>query len=122
MSLDVYLMAETPKKKHCFSCGSEYDDYECFFEANITHNLGTMAEKAGIYQHLWRPEELGITKAGELIEPIRMGLLDMKARPEYYRQFDSPNGWGRYDHFVPWIEEYLRACINYPDAVIRISR
>ena len=33
------------------------------YSANITHNLGKMAEEAGIYKHLWRPEEIGITKA-----------------------------------------------------------
>src|SRR6266496_3980933 len=42
---------------------------------NITHNLNTMADAAGIYKHLWRPEELGITKAGELIAPLAAGLL-----------------------------------------------
>lgn len=28
----------------------------CIFSANITHNLNAMAEAAGIYKHLWRPE------------------------------------------------------------------
>ena len=30
-----------------------------------------MAKEADIYQHLWRPDEIGITKAAELIPPIR---------------------------------------------------
>ncbi len=29
------------------------------YSANITHNLGEMADKAGIYYALWRPEEKG---------------------------------------------------------------
>jgi hypothetical protein len=28
------------------------------YNANITHNLGKMAEKAGLYETLWRPYRL----------------------------------------------------------------
>lgn len=92
------------------------------FEANITHNLNTMAKEAGIYKHLWRPEEIGITKAKGLIAPLTKALADMKARPDHYKQFDAKNGWGLYIHFVPWIEEYLDACKEHPEAEIGISR
>lgn len=38
------------------------------YEDSITHNLNKMADCAGIYQHLWRPEEIGIScKAQDLI-------------------------------------------------------
>ena len=30
------------------------------FEANVTHNLNRMAEAAGFYKEVWRPEEIGI--------------------------------------------------------------
>ena len=122
MSLDVYLQSATPTKKECVHCGSEYEEREELFWQNITHNLGTMADKAGIYEALWRPEEIGITKASELIPIIEKGLADMKVRPEYYEQFNASNGWGLYKHFVPWIKKYLEACKKYPDAVIRVSR
>lgn len=122
MSLDVYLKRKEPIEKECIHCGSTYKEYEEVFEANITHNLGTMADKSGIYQYLWRPDELNITEAKELIEPLTKGLKDMKERPEYYKQFEASNGWGLYKHFVPWIEKYLEACIEYPDAIINVSR
>jgi len=32
------------------------------------------------------------------------------------------NGWGLYEDFVPWIERYLAACEEYPEAIIRVSR
>ena len=92
------------------------------YSANITHNLGRMAEEAGIYQHLWRPEEIGITTAGELIEPLERGLTLLKERPEHFEQFNSPNGWGLYENFVPFVEAYLEACLENPDAVISVSR
>jgi hypothetical protein len=81
-----------------------------------------MAEAAGIYKHLWRPEEIGITRAQELIEPLTNGLALLKSDPERFKGFDSPNGWGLYVNFVPWVENYLNACVEYPDAEISVSR
>jgi len=90
--------------------------------ANITHNLGGMAEAAGIYKHLWRPEEIEITKAGQLIAPLQDGLERLRADPEKYRAYNPPNGWGSYEGLVSFVEKYLAACIETPDADVRVSR
>ena len=120
MSLDVYL---NRKRYLSYDEGKTYtEDDEQVYWANITHNLGTMAEEAGIYNVLWRPDEIGKIKAGEIIELLEMGLADLKARPEHFEKFNSPNGWGLYMHFVPWVEEYLNACKAYPDALIEVIR
>ena len=114
MSLSVYL--NTEKCSHCGSNGNEV------FEANITHNLGSMAEKAGIYNHLWRPDEIKITKAEQLIEPLTLGLKKMKDNPEEYKKLNPENGWGSYGVFIPWIEEYLEACKEHPKATVEAWR
>jgi hypothetical protein len=134
MSLDVYLKDPT----------ATYET-EDLYSGNITHNLGEMAGKAGIYKALWRPYKLhknwtvaNLTDgnydseldfesknhitAKDLIPVIEKGLEDLKARPDYFRQFDSPNGWGIYDHFVPFVEEYLEALKNYPEARVSVWR
>ena len=92
------------------------------YDANITHNLGEMAEAAGIYKHLWRPEEIGITKAGELIAPLQTGLAKLKADPAKFEAFNAPNGWGLYENFVPFVERYLNAFERNPDAEVMVSR
>lgn len=92
------------------------------FEYNITHNLGEMASVAGIYECLWRPEEIGITKARQLIEPLRQGLHELKLNPDHYKQFNPENGWGNYDGLVKFVEEYLNACYQYPDADVHADR
>lgn len=46
----------------------------------------------------------------------------MKARPEHYEEFNSINGWGLYENFVPFVEDYLNACKENPDAIIEVSR
>lgn len=92
------------------------------YDSNITHNLKKMAEAAGIYMHLWRPEEIGITKAEQLIVPLTNGLKWLKDCPEHFKAYDSPNGCGTYKHFVPFVENYLRACEENPDALVEASR
>ena len=107
MSLDIYLTAFRPTE---------------VFSSNITHNLNRMADAAGIYHHIWRPEEINITKASQLIEPLKLGLIKMKNDPNEFKKYDAPNGWGTYEQFVPWLEKYLKACEENPDADITISR
>lgn len=92
------------------------------YDANITHNLVAMARAAGIYEACWRPEKLGITKAAQLIEPLRKGIAQMKADPARFEKHNSPNGWGLYKNFLPWLERYLEACEAYPNADVSVSR
>lgn len=116
MSLDVRL-----RKKPETCCGG-CPTRESVYSANITHNLGKMAEEAGIYQYLWRPEELGIHQAEHLIGPLTAGLALLKSDPERFEAFDSPNGWGLYENFVPFVERYLEACKEFPDADVEVDR
>lgn len=89
---------------------------------NITHNLNQMADKAGVYQCLWRPDENGITKALQLIAPLTEGVLLLKSDPTRFKAFDPPNGRGNYEGLVNFVEEYLKACEKYPDAEVSVSR
>lgn len=75
-----------------------------------------MATAAGIYEHLWHPDEIGITKAGQLIEPLQAGAKELMARPSYFETFNASNGWGMYVHFLPFVARILEACIEHPDA------
>lgn len=125
MSLDVYLHGpEREETCTCPCCDNEHTrkDRVEYYSANITHNLGTMAHEAGIYDALWRPNEVGWTRARDIVEPLRAGLAKLLNDPEHYRQFDSPNGWGTYEGFVPWVKNYLAACEKNPEAEIYVSR
>lgn len=141
MSLDVHLQR---KKRVSFDEGKTYEEeIDEVYQANITHNLGEMASKAGLYEALWRPYRLrpDYTKeleedykkewefednqtilAEELIPVVEKGLAKLKAKPAYYKKYDSPNGWGLYEHFVPFVKEYLKACKQFPKSVVTVSR
>lgn len=107
MSLDVYLTVIKPTE---------------IYSANITHNLTKMADAAGLYEPLWRPDEIGIIKAYQLLEPLSRGLESLKANPDYYRTFNPENGWGSYEGLVKFVEKYLEACGMNQDAAIQVSR
>jgi len=123
MSLDVNLTnpIEDECCPHCCRAIGKQGGDEVYW-ANITHNLNKMADAAGIYEALWRPEEKGYTKAHQLINPLTEGLAKLKADPAHYEKFNSPNGWGMYEHFVPFVEKYLDACKANPNALITVSR
>lgn len=125
MSLDIDLLGpQREVEEPCYACGQLHKTFERenFYSTNITHNLGKMAAAAHIYVHLWSPEELGIEFAWELVDPLEDALVDMKDRPEYYKKLDNPNGWGTYDHFVPFLEDLLEACKQYPHSRVTINK
>lgn len=125
MSLDIYLTGrEVTNKCTCPHCGdSHYTTTPIeYYEANITHNLGKMAREAGIYKHLWRPEEISIGKAGQLIKPLTEGLALLNSDQVRFERFDPENKWGNYEGLVKFVSNYLAACKEYPEATITISR
>lgn len=142
-----------PEREPVVCTMPERESDETVFDTNITHNLGAMADEAGIYTALWHPAELldpekaaqireqsklgnyhdagGVYEierslptvhARDVIEPLTAGLAQLKADPARFEKHNAPNGWGMYEHFVPFVEEVLRACKEYPDAEIRVSR
>lgn len=140
MSLDVYLIRE---RLISYDGGKTHvEDNEKVYWANITHNLSEMASEAGIYEALWRPyrlredfkewnlyadneyefEDKCVIKAKDIITIIEKGLKDLKKKPKHFEKFNSPNGWGWYQNFVPFVEKYLKACKEYPEANVIISR
>lgn len=115
MSLDICLCHEVDLGGPEPACYTVY-------EANYTHNCNVMAREAGIYGVLWRPEENGIETAGQLIAPLRAGIKIMEDEPARFIALNPSNGWGSYDTFLPWVRDYLQACIAAPKATVSVSR
>lgn len=114
MSLDVYLRfdIDTGGAEHTVSV----------FDANYTHNCGLMAKEAGVYDVVWRPEENGVTCAADLIAPLRQGIAAMEDDPKRFIALNPSNGWGSYETFLPWLREYLQACVKFPKAAVVACR
>ena len=107
MSLDFYLSA--------------YREVDVF-DANITHNLNRMAEEAGVYDALWRPDENGYYVASDIIQVLEDGLAKLLADPDHFKAMNPSNGWGDYYGLVKFVMSVLEACRGNPDAKIRVWR
>lgn len=105
MSLDIYLTDATGR---------------VVYSANYTHNVTKMADAAGLYAPLWRPPTG--TRALDLIAPLTFGVTSMALNQKYFETFDSPNGWGKWESFLPWCARLLQACRDYPSAYVEVSR
>lgn len=109
MGLDAYAVEKIPAVVEVF-------------EGNITHNLTAMADSVGLYKPMWRPEECGIERAKDLIEPLRKGLRLLKIAPEASKKHNPKNGWGSYENLVEFTQRYLDACKAHPDAFVSTYR
>lgn len=93
------------------------------FEKHITHNLAQMADQIGVYKHLWRPDEIGIEKAGQLIQPLRDAIQIVRSDVEgRLRKFEPENKWGTRDYLLEFMNTLLDHCEEYPDAAYSVSR
>lgn len=99
----------------------EYETNEVF-EANITHNLGKMAQAADLYTALWRPDEIGCKYAKDIIGMLERGLKILKKDPEGFKKLNPENGWGSYEGLVETVTNYLEACKKWKHAEIEVSR
>jgi hypothetical protein len=125
MSLDISLYGPSNSVETiCPCCGNQVfkTKREELFSANITHNLNNMASAAGIYEYIWRPSEVGVEKAQNLIEPLTRGLETLRNEEDIMKAYNPTNGWGSYETLVNLVENYLEACKQYPDATVEVCR
>ncbi len=90
------------------------------WSANLTNNLVPMAKACGLYEYIYEPGKWDCKVAEDLIEPLKEGLRLLKENPPKYKAYQPANGWGTYDHFVHWVDEYILQCQANPDAEIGI--
>jgi hypothetical protein len=101
-----------------------------------------MAEKAGLYDTIWRPYRLhpdykkeyedtdkeyefednhNIT-AGQILNSLKIGYQELTQNPEKYKKFNPENGWGTYEQLCKFTENYIVECSNRPNAKVVVSR
>ena len=126
MSLDIYLHSHEESEEVCVCecCGDKHFNkiYKLLFHENITHNLSKMADAAGIYDCMWRPNENGITIAKQIIEPLEKGIELLIKNPSMFFKYSPENMWGSYEGLIGSAYQYLQACKQFPDAKVEVNR
>ncbi len=87
-------------------------DYAVYYDYtdNLTYNVKEMIDNAFgkdcFYTWHDRP-------AAQWLPILEKGVKDMATRPEYYKQFNSPNGWGTYETTFFFVEKLYKKVIEY---------
>lgn len=148
MSLDVTIKYKEPKKRVVKrgldgeACGSTLALYledgeieETSWRANITHNMGIMAQNIpvsyniegeghtnNLYALVWRPEEYECNNTDIVAQALQSGIEYMVKHKEELLQYNPQNGWGNYSSFLNWLIAYWTACDENKDCEIICSR
>lgn len=88
------------------------------FDANYTHNVVPMWEKAGVYEALYKSDG---KQAKEIIPELEIGYEFMKNNPDLFIPLNPPNGWGDYETALEFLNNILDSCKKYPKTIIQVS-
>jgi hypothetical protein len=126
MSLDIYLHnhKESSRLSVCDECGHQHECIynETIYHGNLTHNLVDMADAAGLYQCLWRPNENDIFIAEDIIPHLEKALPILLQFPDKFIALQPTNGWGTYEQLVEVVQGYLSKCIHHSQSIISVCR
>lgn len=116
MSLDISMIFD-----ECPRCG---EDVEPIDVGNITHNLTEMAEAAGLYEAMWRPEDIkaGVVTGRDVLPLLEDGIAWLVAHKEEAEKLNPENGWGDYDCLLATARAYRDVCRQYPGGRISVGR
>lgn len=89
-------------------------------DLNITFNLGKMFSWAFGVEY-WVDEVEDILTDGVAVKLLRaiMKMIEYKTEAE---TFDSPNGWGTYEHGLNFLIEFYQTCRKNPNCTIHIDK
>jgi hypothetical protein len=152
VSLDVSLLSlRKIQCEQCGHAQPISADPQQIYSDTLTENLRRMAMEADLYEVLWRPElvlasqdtllnilhleargqekeaaalykELGVVHAKDLIAKLRVGFARLRTAPDWFRASNPGNGIGSFEDLTSFVEKYLAACEESPDAIVRLHR
>lgn len=108
MSYDVYLVIDTGGAEPVSVTNSRNYTYNCspmFRHAFGGDGLHNIDGKTGAH-------------ACPLLEAA---VSNMRSSPDFYRTMNPPNGWGKYETALKFLENIAADCRDHPKATVRIS-
>lgn len=105
MSYDIDFrvrLKDIDKQISCWNC-----------DANVTWNVVTMIRESTGLEWL-NEEDNGLCI--DIMPKIQAGLSELMQRPEIYKQYEAPNGWGTVDGCVRFFNWVLREWNEFVEA------
>lgn len=88
---------------------------------NITNNLIDFAIALNCYECIWKPKNLNIITAYQLLPHLYEAYYNVIKYGDIYLSLLPKNGWGTKEQFLNFIDQYIEACITYPNTLIETS-
>lgn len=120
MSYDVSLRIEVTKKDcWCQTCGNEHMDsgLKEVFSANYTSNTARMWNEAGVTLR-----DFDQKRANELSGPLADAISVIESDTIRFKIYEPGNGWGTVEGTLRFLRSILRACREFPNAILKVRR
>jgi len=83
---------------------------------NMTYNVSPMFSDA--LGHVFR--DYDGKRAGDIIDELLAGIEKMTADPDRYKAKNPENGWGSYEGALAYLVRLYKACLEYPESIVRV--
>lgn len=83
---------------------------------NFTSNMSRFFTVFGVHPLAHMNGQTG-AKVADLIDSALTAAAAFD-QDELAKKWDSPNGWGKIRHALPWLERVRDACRRHPDAIV----
>lgn len=115
MSYDVAL------RPGSISCGCPHEGCCAGEDVDVgspTYNLGAMFKEALGGRRL---KELDGMECENALPLLLEAVVEMRADPARFKEFNPPNGWGDYEGALRFLEDFSVLCRRYPHFVVQIT-
>lgn len=89
------------------------------YDGNITSNASRIFNEAFNTNGYWT-DLLNGNSSSDVVPIVKQALINLCEKPSHYKQFDSPNGWGIWRDFLPFLAELHEGMINNPNDIIEV--
>lgn len=85
-------------------------------EFNFTSNMSRFFSVCGVHP-MAHMNGQPAAKVADLIDSALAAAAEFD-QDDLAEKWDSPNGWGKIRHALPWLEAVRDACRRHPDAIV----
>lgn len=122
MNLKISLHLPLSEEVWCPCCNNTFKPTREVFSTEISDDLRFMAREAGLLNFVWYSDENNVIYAKQMVIPLQKAIEKLKANTDYFHRYEGKCDDSKCYNFLLFLEQYLRACKKYNEALIEVSR